>query len=302
MAASSGGDKPRGDRLPPRILPQPTGPTKKRKREAQGPRASSVVVPMASEEVRRSNSVSSQSAQRFAEREKARLRRARRPWIIVFSVIVVGAVAAWIVFGSSMLAVSSEHIEVSGVSEVVDANAVDAVVKSAEGVPLARVDTDQLGQRLEKVRGVRWAAVARSWPQGLRVAIEARAPVAAVPSDDGTYTFLDADAVTVGTAKAAPQDLPTISVPLKGDANTQRSLKAALSVLESIPEELRTQIASISAQTPDRVQFVLRNKVTVVWGSADETALKIRVLEVLRAKDSSAKVIDVSAPRNPVTR
>ena len=48
----------------------------------------------------------------------------------------------------------------------------------------------------------------------------------------------------------------------------------------------------------------LRDGVRVDWGSANETPLKIAVLAALRASPAAAgaSVIDVSAPRLPITK
>ena len=54
----------------------------------------------------------------------------------------------------------------------------------------------------------------------------------------------------------------------------------------------------------DTVHLVLADGAQVEWGSADDTALKARVLQTLRAAPASAgaAVYDVSAPTMPITR
>ena len=91
-----------------------------------------------------------------------------------------------------------------------------------------------------------------------------------------------------------------VDVPV-GDA---RTLTAVLDVLEQLPADLLTQVEAVSARTQDTVTMKLRDGVQVDWGSAAETPLKIAVLATLRSSGAAAgaSVIDVSAPRLPITR
>jgi cell division protein FtsQ len=157
------------------------------------------------------------------------------------------------------------------------------------------------------VPGVREARVTRAWPKGLVVVLVAREPVAAVPEQSSAAThgtpgfaLLDMDGVQVGRVDAAPEGLPVVDVPV-GD---KRTLTAVLSVLQQLPADLLAQVGAVSAHTQDTVTMKLRDDVEVDWGSAHETPLKIAVLSALRASPAAAgaTVIDVSAPRLPITK
>jgi cell division protein FtsQ len=108
------------------------------------------------------------------------------------------------------------------------------------------------------------------------------------------------DGVQVGRVDAAPDGLPVVDVPV-GD---KRTLGAVLSVLQQLPADLLAQVGDVSARTQDTVTMKLRDGVQVDWGSASETPLKIAVLSALRASPAAAgaTVIDVSAPRLPITK
>ena len=71
-----------------------------------------------------------------------------------------------------------------------------------------------------------------------------------------------------------------------------------------LPADLLAQVGDVSARTQDTVTMQLRDGVRVDWGSAHETPLKIAVLSALRASPAAAgsTVIDVSAPRLPITK
>lgn len=247
--------------------------------------------------------VSTGSAARFAERSAMRRRLTwRRIGLSAAGVLVVGALA-WLLLLSPVLALDLDEVELLGQGTVVDAAAVAAVVQPHDGTPLPRLDTVALRRSLLDVPGVRAAEVARVWPHGLRITVVSREPVAAVPQgrDEG-YALLDVEGVQVGRSDTPPVGLPVVSVPL--DDEGARSLTAVLTVLQQLPPELVAEIATMSATSQDTVTFVLHSGATVEWGSADQTALKVRVLATLRAAPASqwASVFDVSAPTLPITR
>jgi cell division protein FtsQ len=220
------------------------------------------------------------------------------------SLVAVGvaAVAAWVLFFSALLALDPAQVRLSGQGSVVDPAAVRAVVETRAGTPLPRLDTVDLRRDLLDVPGVRAAEVTRVWPRGLDVRVVSREPVAAVQRAGGGFTLLDPEAVPVGRVDAPPAGLPIIAVPL--DDPGSRAALAVLTVLRGLPDELLVQVTSASAQSQDTVHLVLADGAQVEWGSADEIALKVRVLQTLRAAEPSrgAAVYDLSAPTMPITR
>lgn len=255
--------------------------------------------------------VSQGSAARFAERARARRRLAWRQILVAAGSVVVVAALAWLLLLSPALALDAEQVRVTGAGTVVAVDQVRDVVDDEAGTPLTRLDTAALRQRLLDVPGVRDAAVTRDWPHGLAVQLESREPVAAVPEasdvaqhadgDDATgpgYALVDQDGVKVGRSDVPPEGLPVVEVPV-GEA---RILSAALGVLEALPEDLLGAIGQVSAGTRDTVRFTLRDGATVEWGSAQDSALKVAVLQALRAAPETAGSAryDVSAPTMPV--
>ncbi len=202
---------------------------------------------------------------------------------------------------------------------------VQAVVAAVDGVPLPRLDTVGLRDRVLDVPGVRHAKVTRIWPHGLLVSLVSREPVAAVPQrapggrTDGAdatqrtdatgrpgqagFALLDIEGFSVGWTSTAPEGLPVVDVPVVAEGRN-RSLDAVLAILQALPPELAAEVATIEAATQDTVRMGLRDGRTVVWGSASDAALKIRVLQALRAAPAAAgaQEYDVSAPTLPITR
>jgi len=240
------------------------------------------------------------SAERFAERVAMRRRVSHHKAAVTAVAVVLAAALGWLLLLSPVLALDVAEVRVEGEGTVVDPAAVLAAVEPLDGIPLPRLDTVDLRRAILDVPGVRAAEVARVWPHGLRITVVSREPVAAVPDADGVV-LLDVEGVQVGRAAAAPAGLPVITVPVGEDT---RAMTAVLAVLEQLPEDLAAQVASASADSRDTVRLVLADGAQVEWGSADQTALKARVLQTLRAAPASAgaAVFDVSAPTLPITR
>ncbi|WP_062465074.1 cell division protein FtsQ/DivIB [Demequina soli] len=238
---------------------------------------------------------------RLKERAAAQRRLSALVWARRAGYVAIAALLAWVVLASPVLALDPQDVEVTGYGTVVDPADVAAVVDAHEGRSLATLASSRLADELRDVPGVRDATVERVWPRGLLIELTSREPVAAVPATDG-YDLLDSEATRVGHADGAPARLPVVTVPV-GKGN-ERVLESVLGVVNQLPVKLRNRVQDISASTEDTVTFVLRDGPKVEWGSADDSPLKARVLQVLLASDQgkAASVIDVSAPTLPTTR
>lgn len=245
------------------------------------------------------DTVSHRMRERLAERKRTERRRTYARlgrWAAVLGVV---AAALWAFFMSPLFQLDPAKIELSGVSDQIDATAVTTVLATHEGESLPMLNVSHVADQLRALPGVLDAKVERVWPAGLRVTLVPRNPVAAIADGVG-FALLDADAVKVGMSETAPADVPLLTVPV-GD---ERVLAAVLEVIRNLPADLLGRVSGIGAQTEDTVSFALRDGPRVEWGSADDSALKAQVLAVMLASPSaaSAGVIDVSAPTLPITR
>lgn len=247
--------------------------------------------------VRPHSRVSTGLEERLAERRRAR-RRLRIRAVIAFAVgIVLVAAAAYVLLVSEWVALRADDVEVEGTNEIVTSEQVMEIVAAYDGTPLLRLDTGGLRSQLLEVVGVLDATVHRDLPHGLVVTIEPRVPVATVEDDD-RYVLLDAEGVELARTKGPAEGVPVIEVPVGTEA-TADAVDAVLTVMAALPPELLEQVAHASATTAHEVEFELDSGATVVWGSAEENALKAEVLMTLLQVEAS--VYDVSAPRSPVT-
>jgi cell division protein FtsQ len=256
--------------------------------------------------------VSTGSADRFAERLASRRRILRHKIYLVTAGVVAAAGLGWLLLLSPVLTLKPTEVSITGAGTVVAVEDVSAVVARVGGIPLPRLDTVGLRDRILDVPGVRSAKVLRVWPHGLAITLVSREPVAAVPQKPPStgpaaggpagFTLLDTEGYQVGWADTAPKGLPVVSVPI--DGKNERTLTAVLTVLRALPAGLRVQVATVAATSQDTVQMGLRDGSSVRWGSASDAPLKVAVLQALRKapETSGAKEFDVSAPTLPITR
>ncbi len=81
---------------------------------------------------------------------------------------------------------------------------------------------------------------------------------------------------------------------------SSRAFDSVGRVMRTLPEAIRAQVTAVAASTADDVTLTLGGTNTqVVWGSADESALKAVALQTIMAARPPAdvSVYDVSSPR-----
>ncbi len=234
---------------------------------------------------------------RLARRRFARRQWARR-WLawrrVALGLLVLAALGGlvWLVFFSSVLAISG--VRVDGTA-VLDPRTVRRVARVPVGTPLATVNLDAIGARVEGLAAVKSVDVSRAWPDKVRILVRERQAVAVVERDGG-LRGVDEDGVIFRGYLSRP-DLPVIrmSAGTRSDA-----LAEAARVAGSLPGDLSARVAYVQVRTVDTISLRLHNGRTVLWGSADESADKARVLEVLLSQKAS--MYDVSVPGQPVIR
>lgn len=219
----------------------------------------------------------------------------RRRHRLRIALVVLGTLAAaaaiWLVWFSSVLAVTS--VRVVGLDGTIPDSVAEQVLQTAAiptAVPLARVDTDSAQQRVAQLPWVGSVDVRRGWPNEVVVAVSVRTPVARVGSD-GTKA-VDADGVVFAPVGPTDKKLPVVDA-------TGDGLSAAVAVLASLPSDLARRVVSLEATSLDDVELTLRSGDLVRWGSADQPDVKATVLAALMKH--KADLYDVSAPRLPTT-
>ncbi|WP_022877740.1 FtsQ-type POTRA domain-containing protein [Microbacterium sp. B19] len=227
-----------------------------------------------------------------------RQRRRRRIWIgvaVAFVVMVLGTAGAAY---SPLFAV--ERVDVVGTSQL-DAAAVADALKGQVGTPLAMVDDSAVKAALVRFPLVESYTLEARPPHDLIVRIVERTPVGVVQTPAG-FTLVDAAGVVLSTTPTAPAGQPVLDI--TGGTESD-AFRAAGRVVRALPDGIRSQVTAVSASTPDDVTLTLGGTGSkVAWGSADRSAEKARVLDLLMQKSppDRTKEYDVTSPEAGVIR
>jgi cell division protein FtsQ len=229
--------------------------------------------------------------------------RRRRLLVRAGVLVAVLGLAAWLLWGSPVLAVATVRVDGAGTltaAEVVDVAGID------EGTPLLRVDVDAAEARVARLPQVADVEVTRGWPRSVVVTVVERVPVAVVEEEDGTRSLVDADGVLFDTVTGRP---PVGVVPLDvADPGPEdRATRAALSALVALPDDVRGEVSGAEATTPEDVTLTLEDGTTVLWGSDERARDKADALVALLGQLQTGRLepagtIDVSTPAAVVLR
>jgi len=227
---------------------------------------------------------------------------------VFFGLAAVAIVAgvAWALLGSRFLVVRS--VQVTGTGPQVSRAQVLAAARIPAGLPLIRVNTAAVAQRVGGIREVQSAQVSRNWPHTVVISVRLRTPVFAVAVARGGYALVDAYGVDVRDSPRRPPGLPLLQLTAgaagaggaAGPSSLRPVARAAAAVLHELPPRIARRVAVVRAPTPAEVSLQLGNGAVIVWGDASRSAEKARELALLMR--THARLYDVSAPGTAVTQ
>ncbi len=226
---------------------------------------------------------------------------AKRPpgsrWRVIVSaavlVLVLGGLVALAYFTPLM---SVRSVEVTGATTV-GADEVLRVAQVPQGAPLLQVDTAVIAGRVSKLPAVESVNVTRGYPSTLTIEVTERTPAVVVerPPGIGVMDRLGMVYLTFDSVKALPKDLRGLpmlqmSDPAAGNPTTV----AALTVVQELPDWLRSRVTVVEAGSPSDVSLQLRSGRKVVWGDAERTPDKAEALRHLLTVEG--REYNVSSP------
>jgi cell division protein FtsQ len=229
----------------------------------------------------------------------AHLRRRRIAFFAITGSILGLVIFVGIGVFSPLMAL--QEVVVTGTSRV-DAKAIIGDLQSQIGKPLPLVDTRSVEAALAKQPLVKSYSTQSIPPHRLVVNIVERSPIGYLDTPQG-FSLVDPAGVSIEVTEKRVASVPVIDV--KGASATSQGFPAAVSVLRALPSSLQGQVDRIIATTTDDVSLILKkSNVRVVWGSADQSSLKSRVLASLMKSypPSRGAVYDVSSPASVVVR
>ncbi len=230
---------------------------------------------------------------RFARRQWAR-RWGAWKWVVAV-VLVAGLLGAawWLLFFSATLSV--QGVTVTGTAYLTPTQVQDAA-RVPIGEPLARVDLDAVSDRVKALAPVASVEVTRSWPDRVRIDVVERSPVAVVEVG-GTVRGMDDEGVLFREFSRRPGNLPLVRTFAAAGVDARRE---AAEVISALPRDVARRVDHLEVESVDQITLVLRDGRSVVWGSAELSDEKARVLVPLLERP--AEQYDVSVPSQPTTR
>jgi cell division protein FtsQ len=220
--------------------------------------------------------------------------RERRLVLGAIGVVLLAAIAVWLVAFSSVFGVGT--VRVDGL-RTLTAKQVRQAAHIADGTPLLRLDRAAVEHRVERLPSVAAATVRTSFPSTVIISVRERVAVGYLKAGAG-YRLVDGSGEAYQEVSATPAHLPQFVVP--GGANAKPTAAAVATVAAALPSSLRAQVLSIQALDPDSITLLLPDQRVVRWGSAQRSADKARILPTLLR--THAAQIDVTDPDLPYTR
>ncbi len=227
-----------------------------------------------------------------------RQRRRRALWLGVAAAVLVITLATLGAAYSPLFAV--ERIHVVGTDQL-DATAVEEALADQLGTPMPLVDESAVKAALVAFPLVESYTLEARPPHDLVVRIVERTPIGVIETRAG-YTLVDAAGVALSTSPEPLEGAPMLDI---GPGIDSAAFEAAGQVMRALPEDIRAQVTAVSATTADDVTLTLGgSNAEVVWGSADESAMKAVVLAKAMAArpPASVRAYDVSSPAAIVIR
>ncbi|GHH51499.1 cell division protein FtsQ/DivIB [Lentzea cavernae] len=220
----------------------------------------------------------------FKARRRVILRRRLVALLTVLSVVAL----VYCVFFTPLLGVS--QVDVRG-NVALTEDEVRAVASIETGSPLARLDLQEIHDRVAGVPRVAAVEVERQLPGTVRLLLTERVPVGSVKLPDG-FHLVDSTGKDYAVLPAAAPGVPELVLTLP--SSTDPATRAVVGVLNELPEKLRPEVVSVAATTGADVKLTLTGNRVVKWGSSDETPRKGAVLVVLLTREGTT--YDVSSP------
>lgn len=231
---------------------------------------------------------------RFARRQWAR-RWLTWKWVVgLLGVAVLAGLGIWLLWFSSVL--TAKNVTVTGTGYL-SADDIRAAAAIGSEEPLISLDVGAVRNRVAALAPVDSVAVRRVWPDRVRIDVDERDAVAVVDIA-GEIRGIDADGVVFRSYPSKPRNLPLVQA---GTGARDEAITESAQVVSAMPATLARRIDHVEVETVDQITLVLRDGRTVVWGSAEKSEQKARVLEALLTT-KRAQEYDVSVPGLPTSR
>ncbi|GGH56488.1 cell division protein FtsQ/DivIB [Rothia aerolata] len=224
-----------------------------------------------------------------------------KKWGVALATLAVLALLfIGVVFYSPLLA--TRTITVEGAS-LLQKSAVEDRLSPLEGRPLTRITDQEVADLVGEPNKLRGISVEARPPHDLVVTLQERIPVAVV-KNGSSYELVDAEGQQLGSVDS----VESAGLPLV-DGGTgilgSQEFNTISAVLEALPADLLSQVKEAKADSASTIALTMQDDTRVVWGTAEDSELKAKVLAQLRSsvgKDGAVSTYDVSSPMVPTTK
>lgn len=154
---------------------------------------------------------------------------------------------------------------------------------------LLRLDSKGIKERLEDNAWVQNAAIHRVFPDTIVIDITEREPGAVVKINDRSNWVISTDGAWLSAATTDDWEnamkiidvSPSMPAPISGAMCADGGINNALDILNSISDDLRSRIVSISAESSIKTSLNLVDGVTVAFGDSSDIEVKEAVINSL---------------------
>lgn len=222
-----------------------------------------------------------------------RQRRVRAAFVAIAVIAVVGGFSA--LYRSSAFPV--RRIEVVG-NRRLTAEQVRSLARVPADATLLRFPARAVRERLLADSWIASVRVTRDFPDGMRVRLEERSPIARLDVKS-TFWLVDTNAFVLGHAAVEDtstlplvRDIPGLS-PKAGRRVDSPELKNALRVLAGLSPSLRSSTRAISAPSIDRTAIYTSDGVEIFFGESSDLSRKDLVARRIM-KEQKGKVVSIN--------
>ncbi|GGU79290.1 cell division protein FtsQ [Streptomyces filipinensis] len=227
--------------------------------------------------------------------------------ILVAAVVLLGAGATWVLYGSAWLRV--DHVSVTGTRVLTPAEVRDAAAVPV-GAPMVSVDIPGIEARLRrKLPRIDTVEAFRSWPRGIGLKVTERTPVLLIPKG-GNFIEVDDEGVRFATVSQAPNAVPMLELSVSRTGSgaagfrrfgTDRLVREAVRVAGDLPDAVAQRTRTVQVRSYDTISLELADGRVVAWGSGEDGRAKARALTALMKAAPGARHFDVSVPTAPAS-
>ncbi len=238
------------------------------------------------------------------------MRRQRRVAIVRISALLLlgAAVVAGVVGLYRSSAFTVTRVEVTGITYLTEERVRERAALPPDAT-LLRLPVEEVVERLEADPWIAAVALERDFPDGVRLVVTERVPVALV--DVGEASFWLVDRAGTVLEQRTPEPTDTVVVvrdltdfePVPGEEAGSDALINAIEVVEGISDELRARVRAVSAPSVDLTTLMTTDDIEILVGSAEDIARKDTVARgILTEQQGRVVYINVRTADRPTWR